>query len=297
MPHLDSNLLRSFLAIAETGSITDGAARIHRTQSAASLQIKRLETIVGGRVFDRHGRGVALTDLGQRLLPVARDVTTRLDTTLRRLTSDGLEGRLRLGVPDDHSQQFLSRIIADFTQSHPRVELEVTCDLSAHFPDALARGTLDLAVYEAERPSDTGTSTGTSTGANTGDVLMRDQTAWVMARGADLLACDPIPVALFDRACWWRDAALAALDNMGRPYRVVYSSQSVSGVSAAIEAGVAVGLLGLATLPSTLMRLGPDQGFPDMPISHLVLGKTKQAASAACTSMEMAIRKAFVSIA
>ena len=285
MPHLDSDLLRSFLAIAETGSITDGAARIHRTQSAASLQIKRLETIVGGRVFDRHGRGVALTDLGQRLLPVARDVTTRLDTTLRRLTSDGLEGRLRLGVPDDHSQQFLSRIIADFTQSHPRVELEVTCDLSAHFPDALARGALDLAVYEAEMP------------ANAGDVLMRDQTAWVMARGADLLACDPTPVALFDRACWWRDAALAALDNMGRPYRVVYSSQSVSGVSAAIEAGVAVGLLGLATLPSTLMRLGPDQGFPDMPTSHLVLGKTKQAASAACTSMEMAIRKAFVGIA
>ena len=104
MENLDSDLLRTFVAVAEAGSVTDGAARIHRSQSATSLQIKRLESILGRPVFDRHGRGVVLSDAGQTLLFVAKDVTARLDAVQREISHNSVSGKLRLGIPDDHGR-------------------------------------------------------------------------------------------------------------------------------------------------------------------------------------------------
>ncbi len=280
MDRLESDLLRTFLAVAETGSMTLGAARILRTQSAASLQIKRLEETLGQPVFQRHGRGVTLTPVGERLVPIARQVTAALDTTLRQLTADAMTGKMRLGVPDDHGHDTLAPIIAEFAQSHPSVELEVICDLSARFPGMLESGRLDLAVYEVLAPPDPSA------------VLWRDQTHWVTSRHHDLLAQSPLPVALFDRDCWWRDAALDALNGMNRPYRVIYSSQSVQGITAAVEAGVAVALLGSGALNDRIVPLGPDQGFPIMPGSNLILGRSGPDTPAR-QSIEAAIRKAF----
>ncbi len=281
MTYLDSDLLRGFLAVAETGSMTDGAARIFRTQSAVSLQIKRLETLLDQPVFERHGRGVNLTATGETLLPIAREITARLDNTLANLSAKDISGRLCFGIPDDHGRDHLAQIIGEFTRAHPGIELDVTCDLSTGFPEALRAGKLDLAVYEVAQPKPTD------------EVLMRDQTFWMCSKFHDLTNCDPMPVALFDRDCWWRDAALEALTKIGKPYRVIYSSQSVGGVIAAIEAGSAVGLLGHSSLTPKLRTLGPKDGFLEMPVSHLVLGIAKQDVTAACSGLADAIRRAF----
>ena len=280
MHNLESDLLRTFVAVAETGSVTLGAGRIHRTQSAASLQIKKLEETLGGPVFLRHGRGVALTPMGERLLPVARQVTATLDRTLREMTAAPLTGRIRLGIPDDHSSDTLAPIIAAFCQSHPSVELEVICNLSAQFPALLAQGNLDLAVYEVATPDDPAS------------ILWRDATQWVTSRFHDQHKAPVLPVALFDRNCWWRDAALAALEAMNRPYKVIYSSQSVQGITAAVEAGVAVALLGRNALGEKVIALGPHDGFPEMPISHLILD-TGGNDTPALRGIEAAIRDAF----
>lgn len=281
MDNLNSDLLRTFLAVAETGSVTKGATRIFRSQSAASLQIKRLEEILGQPVFERHGRGVVLTTAGERLLPAAREVTTRLDSTLQAFTADGMEGRLRLGIPDDHTKGVLARIVGEFAQAHPGVELDVTCDLSAGFPRALETGALDLAVFETEHAADAA------------DVLREDPTFWMISRHHDLLSRDPVPVALFDRECWWRDVALASLQASGRPFRVVYTSQSVAGVAAALEAGVAIGLLGSATLRDPLKVLGPEAGFGETPVSKLVLRTRPGPLSGALHAMQTAIRRGY----
>ena len=283
MGHLSSDLLRTFVAVAETGSVTEGATRISRSQSAASLQIRKLEDVLGQPVFDRHGRGVVLTQTGERLLPVARDITRTLEATLRDLISDGLHGKLRLGIPDDHSKEILSRIVAEFAQSHPAVELEVVCALSTGFPGALTAGTLDLAIYEVAQPQ---------AGL---PVLRRERTCWMMSRHQDLLSREPLPVALFDRDCWWRDAALDALRAVGRPFRIVYSSQSIAGVAAAIEAGIAIGLLGETSLNRNLRKLGAGEGFGDMPVSRLVLGTRPDSDSQPVRAMQTAIRQAFKS--
>lgn len=281
MDHLNSDLLRTFLAVAEAGSVTEGAAWVYRSQSAVSLQIRKLEDIVGRPVFDRHGRGVVLTDAGERLLPVARDVTRKLDATLRELTSDDLHGKLRLGIPDDQTKDRLSRIVAEFAQSHPLVDLDVTCALSTGFPDALALGALDIAIFEVAHP------------APGADILQEERTCWMMSRHHDLLSRNPLPVALFDRDCWWREAALNALGSTGRPFRVVYSSQTVAGVAAAIEAGIAIGLLGTSSVTENLRELEPKDGFTDTPVSSLVLALRPGAMTPPIRAMRDAIRRAF----
>lgn len=281
MENLDSDLLRIFVAVAQAGSVTDGAARIHRSQSATSLQLKRLESVVGQSVFKRHGRGVVLSDAGQRLLPVALEVTERLDATLRAMTQDAVIGKLRLGIPDDHGRAKLAQIIATFTRQHPQVELDVTCAISSGFPEALDKGNLDLAVYEVEHPT------------SQEELLYQDPTSWVTASHRHFDNDDILPVALFDHACWWRDAAMESLKARQKPYRVVYSSQSVSGVLAAVEAGIAVGLLGRTALGEGLSTVVPTLGFGPTPTSNLVLADSGVQASAPLDAMKAAIRNAY----
>ncbi|MFU1478235.1 LysR substrate-binding domain-containing protein [Roseovarius sp. C7] len=281
MENLDSDLLRTFVAVAEAGSVTEGAARIYRSQSATSLQIKRLEAILGQPVFERHGRGVILSDTGRRLLPVAQDVTARLDAVLRDISQDAITGKLRVGIPDDHGRAKLSQIVAAFSRDHPKVELDVTCALSAHFPDALDKGALDLAIYEVKHPS------------NEEEVLYEDPTCWVASAHRVFPVDERLPVALFDHACWWRDAAINSLKARGKPYRVVYSSQSVSGVIAAVEAGIAVGLLGRSSLHSGLSVVTDPLGFESTPTSKLVMASSGQG-SGPTQAMKAAIRAAFL---
>lgn len=281
MESLDSELLRTFIAVTNAGSVTDGAAQIHRSQSATSLQIKRLESIVGRAVFERHGRGVILTEAGRYLLPIAHEVTARLDGALRNLSEHAVRGKLRLGIPDDHGRTKLAQIIATFTRTHPQVELDVTCGLSTEFPGALKKSRLDMAIYEVEHLG------------QGEEVLREDPTCWVASDHTDFSGTDPLPVALFDHACWWRDAAIASLQARNKPYRVVYSSQSVSGVIAAVEAGVAVGLIGRSSVQSGFSIVPAAFGFGQSPTSKLVLATGDVENPILIAAMKSAIRWAF----
>lgn len=282
MKNLDSDLLRTFLAVFQAGSVTDGAARIHRSQSATSIQVKRLEAILGRPVFERHGRGVLLSETGRRLLPVAQDVTARLDAALRDVSQRAVSGKLRVGIPDDHGRTKLAEIIASFTRHHPKVELDVTCALSTGFPDALEKGALDLAIYEVERPK------------QHEEVLFEDPTCWVASAHRDFPSGESTPVALFDHACWWRDVAIASLEAHAKPYRIAYSSQSVSGVIAAVEAGIAVGLLGRSSLHSGLSVAGESLGFGSTPASKLVMAASGVRDGGPLDAMKAAVRAAFM---
>lgn len=283
MENLDSDLLRTFVAVTQAGSITDGATQIHRSQSATSIQVKRLEAILGQAVFERHGRGIVLSETGRRLLPVALDVTERLDAAFREICQDAVKGKLRLGIPDDHGRAKLSKIIANFTRQHPLVELEVTCALSAGFPEALENGQLDLAIYEVEAPD------------LHEELLFEDPTCWVSSAHRDFSTAEILPVALFDNACWWRDAAIRSLDARGGAYRVAYTSQSVSGVVAAVEAGVAVGLLGRSSLHSGLTVAGGMFELGPTPTSKLIMAEHGTQEGESLVAMKAAIRTAFLS--
>jgi len=282
MENLDSDLLRTFVAVAKAGSVTDGAALIHRSQSATSLQVKRLETILGHAVFERHGRGVVLSETGRRLMPVAQEVTERLDATLRDISTDPVIGKLRIGIPDDHGKAKLAQIIATFTRERPKVELDVTCALSTEFPEALEKGLLDLAIYEVEtlRPHE--------------ELLFEDPTCWVSAAHTDFSTAETLPVALFDNTCWWRDVAIKSLEKRAKPYRIIYSSQSVSGIAAAVEAGIAIGLLGRSSLHAGLSVAGTEFDFNHTPASKLVMAENGSLERKPIEAMKSAIRTAFL---
>lgn len=221
MPNLGSDLLRTFLAVARSGSVTDGAALIRRSQSAASIQIKRLEEVLGKPVFKRLGRGVVLNDTGRKLISVAQDVAAQLDSIQRELTDDAPEGKIRLAILDDRGRDRLTQIIADFSRRQPLVEPDVTCSDSTGYPEALMNHELYMAIYEVE-----------ATGSNE-ELLSEELTCRVSSASHHFATQAVLPVALFGRRCWWRDAALNALEARGKPYRIVYSSHSVFGVIAA----------------------------------------------------------------
>lgn len=278
MNHLNSDQLRTFLAIQEAGSVTGGAVRIGRSQSATSLQIRQLEDVVGKPLFRRHGRGVTLTAAGEKLRPVACRVIQSLDKTLVELRGGGLRGRLRIGMADDHSRSELANIIADFAVKHPDVELEVHCALGSGFGDALASGALDIAIYEVGKPG------------NKDEILCEDQLVWLCSHHKEFSATDSLPVAIFDHDCWWRDLALASLEEADRRYQVVFTSESSVGVRAAVQAGIAAGLLsklkdakGLRPLAELTTR------YP----TYLVLRKASGTEGPICDAICEAVRKAF----
>ncbi|MDX1400749.1 MAG: LysR substrate-binding domain-containing protein [Kiloniellales bacterium] len=281
MNTLDSDLLRTFLAVADAGSVTGGAGRIYRSQSATSVQIKQLEELLGEPVFRRHGRGVVLSTAGEALEPVARQVVQMLDGAMAEINQSGLEGSLRIGIPDEHGKRTLAKIIAEYSRDHPKVDLKVHCALSADFPSALRAGELDLAVHEVKE-----------IGPGM-EVLREERMHWVTSRFHNPISRDPIPVALFDRACWWRDVALKSLEASGRTHRIAYSSESVTGVAAAIEAGIAIGVLNQSQITPNLKALSKGLGLAEIPPSKLVLECGKASQSVACRAMSAAIKTAF----
>ncbi|CDX61874.1 putative transcriptional regulator, LysR type [Mesorhizobium plurifarium] len=255
---LDSELLRTFLTVAKAGSLSGGAARLFRTQSAVSLQVQKLENAIGQRVFERHGRGVVLTAAGERLLPVARDVGEMLNQVVADLRGAPVEEEIRLGIPEEYGDTALPSILATFTEQEPTARIFVRCSSSMEFPRALAAGELDLALHSPEHVS-------------TDDVVVHSERAvWAGSAFHSVETRRPLPVALFDKACWWRERCLDLLRKSGLDYQIVCTSQSVSGVRAAIAAGAAVGVLPQSTLTDRI-RMLVDERLPQLGETHLVL--------------------------
>ncbi len=277
---LDTDLLRTFLAVARHGNVTRGAESLHRTQSAVSIQIKRLEERLAVALFRREPRGVSLTEAGERLRSAAERIVGDLDQTLRAFRADPIGGLVRIGIPDEYGSDVLPTILANFTARFPAVEVFVQCGLSESFPDIVKRGELDLAVFaDPGSPQSSGE-------------LIQDPMTWVASRGYRCRGGEAVPLALFDRSCSWRDMTIEALEGIGQPYRIVFSSESVSGIKAAIATGLAVGVLARSTVENSMHILTRQHGFPRLPESVLRLVRGR-AGSPAVAAMAAAVEEGF----
>lgn len=281
-PHLDSDLLRTFVAIADSGSFTRAADVIHRTQSAVSMQVKKLEDIAGQSLFTRSSRGVSLTPAGEDLLGNARRIVRLLDEAGRSLDRTTLEGEVRVGVPEEYGSALLPRVLARFAESHPLVRVTVCCEPSLALARAFARKDLDIAIL------------GTEHGEKPGEVLLRDPSLWVTSARHLAHEIDPLPLAMFESDCWWRDWALASLDGRGRRCRIAYTSASVAGIQAAVASGLAVAILSQSTLPPGIRELRAEEGFEPVPELVVTLRQDPASTSAASAAMARAIRDEFV---
>ncbi len=255
---LEIDLLRAFVAVAESKSFTGAAGRLNCVQSAVSMQIKRLEEAVGARLFDRARRRVTLTPQGEQLLRYAHRMLQLNAEALSSFGKVSVQGRVRLGVTDT-SMVFLPPVLSRFAQSYPMVELEIRCDRSWQALSALETGEIDLALVT--QPC----------GRSGGTLVRREPLVWAVAQGSAADQQDPLPLALFGPGCIYRETALAALDETGRGWRHAYNSASRDGLDVAVAAGLAVTILPKSTVTKDLRMLGPAQGFPGLPPIEILL--------------------------
>lgn len=277
---LESDLLRSFVAVADCANVTRAAEALGRTQSAVSMQMKKLEALVGTPLFERGPRGVTLTRKGKELLVNARRIVDLLDDTAAALAAPALAGQVRIGIPEEYSASVLSRALSAFTKVHPNVEILVRYARSAVQKAALGRGDLDLAVvFEWQSPE--------------GDILMVDPTVWATSEVHRKHECDPIPIALYESPGWCEDFAIRSLEGRGHPYRVAYRSDTKEGLQIAVSSGLAIAPLSRSSMPAGCRELTEAEGFGAIDASTVVMYRRKNATHAAVDAMAEAIRDAF----
>jgi DNA-binding transcriptional LysR family regulator len=225
---LDIDQLKTFAAIVDAGSFTRAADSVHKTQSAVSMQMRRLEERIGKPLFVKDGRTNRLTEDGEKLIIYARRMLRLNEETLAAFDENRLEGLLRIGTPDDYADRFLPEIIARFAKSNPNVELYIVCESSNDLGEKMARGELDIALV-THNPR-----------VRQSQVVRTEPLHWVSSANHTAHETTPLPLAVGRRNCQWRQLACSALDSVNREYQILFTSWSSTVVASAVLAGLAV---------------------------------------------------------
>ena len=241
-PDFQIDWLRAFVAVVDAGSLSAAAPLLHRSQSAVSMQIKKLESALGKPVLLRGPRHMEMTLAGTEMLSYARRMLELQAQTQAALFGPPLEGRIRLGVPDDYASAYLAPVLRSFASRHHGVEIELTCEQSTSLIPKVARGDLDLALVSRDKPQ-------------RGRLLFREPLVWVGAPQFEVWRKNPLPIAVYESGSLARTEAIAALAAKRRAYRVVYHSSSLAGQVAAVESGLAVAVLTHCSVPASLQTL------------------------------------------
>ncbi|HSW05305.1 LysR substrate-binding domain-containing protein [Aquabacterium sp.] len=270
---VDMRVLRSFISVVETGSVTETARRLGRTQPAITLQMKRLEELTGRVLFKPESRRPVLTSEGEIVLSYSRAILKMHDELQARLSSADLEGHVVLGTPDLYAAYLLPSILALFRQAYPRIQVELRCSLSTPLLGLVQRGQVDIALV-TRMPGFSG-----------GEVVRQEQLIWVEAEGQDVHLEEPVPLALLPPGNIYRDYAIEGLERAGRRWRIACVSESIGGLQAAVFAGMAVSVVCKSALVHGMRQIGIHEYFPPLPKVDLLLYR----ASGPATSAAMAL--------
>ena len=254
---LDIDQLRTFIAIIDSGSFTRAAGEVNKTQSAVSMQMRRLEERINKTLFQKDGRVNRLTADGEKLLAYARRLVRLNNETLAAFDEEALAGTIRLGTPDDYADRYMPDIIARFAKSNPHVELSITCEPSRDLVDKLARDELDIALVTH------------SPKFWHSQMVRSEPLLWVTSMAHSVHAENPVPLAVGRRSCDWRQLGCAALDSVGRDYAILFTSFSSTVVASAVLAGLAVSLLPESALRPGMRILTAGDGFPELPPAEI----------------------------
>lgn len=249
---MDTDLLRAFVAVAECEGFSAAGRILNRSQSAVSLQIKRLEERLGESLFERSSRSVLLTPAGGRLLPYARRML-RLQDEARRVMGDEHRGELiRLGVTEEHASAHLPILLPQLARTHPAVRLEVICDISNALVRHFQEGLLDLVLAVRHDPTPTGR------------LLGREPLVWVLQEDRSPGDWETLPLALNPEGCIFRAHAFAALGRGDHRWEVRYTSRSPTGVNVAVQSGLALTVKTPRSVPAGCRIAGTDEGLPEL---------------------------------
>ncbi|MCW2240139.1 LysR substrate-binding domain-containing protein [Azospirillum canadense] len=259
VPDLEIDLLRAFVAVAETGSFTAAAEVVGRSQSAVSQKVLRLEEILQRRVFDRTSRSLSLTRDGERLLVAARQMLEFNDAVVRDLRETPAGGILRLGISEDFIPKELPKLLSRFSRLYPRTQIDLMTGLSCALLEAYDNGRLDAVIAKKD---------GT---AQRGRVIWREPLVWMASADYQLDFTKPARLVMLPSPCTYRDLMVSTLDSVRREWEVACTASSLMGIQAAVAGGLGVTVLGRSFVQDGMQILSAPQHWPALPMTEITV--------------------------
>ncbi len=279
---MDIDLLKSFIAICETGSFTAAARQVGRTQSAVSLQVRRLETTLGRPLLLRTSSTVELTEHGELFLGYAKDIVSSYNGALAAFNRGSVEGVVVLGLSEDYAPRILSDVLRSFIELYPLATVDLVLEESKILVKRLAEGAVDLAfITEGEGP------------VRGGPIAFRDQIVWVAPRTGNLHERDPLPVAIRSEDDSYARAMTASLQAMKRTHRTAVISRSMTGLRAAVTGGLAITAMVRSSVTADMRELTPSEGFPPLAEFNIRLERAHLKKSAIIDRLEAHLMATF----
>ena len=281
--NLDTALIRSFVTVAETASMTAAANALHLTQGAVSQQIKRLEEAFDCALFERDRRGLRLTNPGERLLGKAKRLLGLNDEIWAEIDDAGLHAaRSSSACPTTSSPTYLPPVLRTYAQAFPQVDISLVCLTSPMLAQALAAGEIDLAVIEEP------------VGQSAGECLSIERLVWVGCKGGEAYRKRPLPISIVSDTCAFRPFVFEALRRQGMPWRTVFANGSVEAITATVLTDLAVTASLASTIPAGLDVLGADSGLPELPSFAINLHLPRSDANPIAHGLARHIRESFL---
>ncbi|MFK7744561.1 MAG: LysR family transcriptional regulator [Roseobacter sp.] len=280
MRNLDVTTLRSFVAVADSGGVTRAAGFLHLTQSAVSMQLKRLEELLGVALLDRTGRTIALTASGEQLLVYARRMVALNDEVVGRLTDQAYEGEIVLGVPHDIVYPAIPQVLKQFHAAFPRVKVHLVSSYTRALKEQFSRGECDL-ILTTEMVLEPGAET-----------LCQKPLRWVGAPAGSAWRQTPLKLA-FGRLCTFRPRVVEALDAAGMPWDVIVETESDRTIEATVSADLAVHTMIEGTEPPHLERIDHGGALPDLPLQQVNLYGAQSRKDVVHDGLADLVRRAF----
>ena len=272
---MDIDLLKTFVAICDTKSFTAAARQVGRTQSAVSLQMRRLEDSLGRPLFLRGAPGATLTEHGVLLLPNARRILAAVNEALASFDRTSVEGIVVVGMPDDYAPRILVPVLSAFVSLYPAAAIDIVIDKSRTLVKRLAEGSVDLAfVTEGEGPM------------SGGPIAFRDEMVWAAPPSGDIHLHDPLPIAVWDGEDTYSRRMRSALETMGRSFRTVVVTRSMTGLRGAVVSGLAVSAMMRSSVTDGMRELTTAEGFPPLAELSVRLEKAHLKKSAIVDDLE-----------
>src|SRR6266436_2809339 len=266
---LDLELLRSFVSVVDSGGFTRAGERVHRTQSTVSQQIKRLEDDLGQPLLNRTAKDVTPTEAGERLLSYARRLLSLAEEARDVLAGPSKEGAVRLGIPEDFAAYRLTKLLASFSRSRPGLRLDVRVDQSTYLRRDLERGELDLALFKR------------SAGEKGGIAVWPERVHWVTSKTHPIDAeIRSVPLIGFPTGCLYRSRAIHAIESAGRAWHMAYTSSSLTGIQAAVAAGLGLSILSEIAIQADHRVLTAKDGFAPIDKTEVALVASPDASPA-----------------
>jgi len=259
----DALTLECFIAVAETASFTRAADKVARTQSAVSQQINKLEGLLGKQLVTR-ARHISLTSEGEIFLTYAKKIVQLNRDAMDRFKHPELQGEVRFGLPEDFASVFLSDVLTEYASLHPRIMLNVECDLTLNLFSRFKQREFDLVLVKMNRPED----------FPNGMDVWSEALEWVGNKNVTSFDDEqPVPLVLSPQPCVYRARAIHALENTKRNWRIVFSSHSYAGTVAAIKAGMGITVLPRNMVPADLQIIRKNKDLPKLDDTHISLLK------------------------